>query len=153
MQDENTRFDQRIVKTLNRLGTYYDRDSKLSLSGKIAELRELRVARASLEEQLGDADFKIALLESLPEVAGYRVSKSEFAISLLHELREKGDVAYRDFTDGIEEVHHSIYLHYLRLLETAEFIEIKPDLSYGRMDFILKLTEKGRAAEYPLENE
>ena len=128
-----------FIESLKELIKKLEPLSKLSLEEKIKNLRDFKKREEDIKEELKYIDSAIMHLEYMPDVARYQVSKSDLALSLLAELKEKGGVRYSELRHSLspDSSYGMILNYHIELLSRAKLIEKQqiPDSS----DYTIKV--------------
>ena len=142
-------FDHSDLKrSMEKIAAINREYSEMPLEERLEELRRLRNRKEGLKRVLNATTIRIDTLEYMPDIAVERVKTDEIAISLLQDLRKRGDVSYRDLTKPFgSNPYLPIVYNRLHLLSTAELIEMQVDPTC-HWDNIIKLTERGRNLQY-----
>jgi DNA-binding HxlR family transcriptional regulator len=132
----------KILESWNELMKKIESLSKMSLEDRVKKLQNLKKRREEIELELKDINAATMYLEHMPDIARYKVSNSEASLSLLVDLKKKGDIAYGELRASLpkDSLYDIILNYHLDLLETAQLIkkQSKPDNSG---DYIIKLTK------------
>ncbi|MDP3992076.1 MAG: hypothetical protein Q8P79_01040 [Nanoarchaeota archaeon] len=136
-----------IIGRYGAVNAYLKQISKMPLEDRLDELAKLKQRRKGFERGLDIIGTRILLLEHMPDIAVERVKRDEISMRLLQDLREKGDISYRDLTRSRDISYSAVVYNRLHLLKTAELIEMPADPNFS-WDNIIKLTERGRSLQY-----
>lgn len=102
--------------------------SKLSLEEKLKNLQNFQKRKKDMEEELKYIDIAITYLNYMSDLARYTVTKSDLALSLLSELKNKKDVKYSELRSSFpsDSLYGTILDYHLDLLNRAKLIEKIP---------------------------
>lgn len=113
-----------------------ERYSQMPLQKRVMELRGLESNKKRLEEELKTTGDKLAILDSMPDVAGYKVAKDRIAMELLVYFA-KGD----SYAELLRRDYSAVILSRVELLRTAGLIELRETKPWP----CVIVTERGQA--------